>query len=74
MANTKNEGTKAVKATSLNVWVLAKIMGGSERASNRVESTSAPHIRRCLGADLIRVEGVEIVLTDAGRAAIVAGK
>lgn len=56
--------------TSLNLSTLKTAFGGKERISNRVEPTSAAGIRRCLAAGLVAVEGKELVLTAAGKAAI----
>lgn len=74
MMTAANDTTKAVTATALNVWVLAKSFAGSERAANRIPSTSVPHLRRCLKAGLVVVEGTELVLTDAGREAVKGAK
>ena len=56
--------------TSLNLWVLAQHFGGADRAPNRIEAPDVPHLRRCFKAGLCVVEGAELALTDAGRAAL----
>jgi hypothetical protein len=60
--------------TDLNLWVLDRLFGDRTRVSNQVEPTSAPHLRRCLRAGLLDVDGAELVLTDAGIAALAARK
>lgn len=59
--------------TSLNLWSLAQHFGMSVTATNKVEPTSAPHIRRCLKAGLVTVSADKksLVLTDAGLVAMV---
>lgn len=57
--------------TRLNVHVLDNYFAGRDRApADRVPATDEPHLRRCLKAGLMTVEGRELVLTDAGREAI----
>lgn len=59
-------------ATGTNVFALRDMFrkGEVDRVPNRIASVDAPHIRRCIGAGLARVEGTELVLTDAGKKAI----
>ena len=72
MAYTEDMEKKPVKATQLNVWVLAHTFKNTERVSGRVSSVDAPHLRRCLQAGLMSAEGNELVLTEAGKAALAA--
>jgi len=54
----------------LNLHVLARsfgFVGGPDRIPNAIESASVPHVRRCLRAGLVEVDGAELALTDAGR-------
>ena len=55
--------------TRVNVYAMAQHFAGADRATNRVDAVSAPHLRRCIAAGLVRVEGRELVLTEAGQAA-----
>jgi hypothetical protein len=72
MSNTNAAATKTVKPTALNVWVLDRHFAGATRAPNRIEATSTAHMRRCLKAGLVVVEGTELVLTEAGIEALAA--
>lgn len=56
--------------TSLNIFALAEHFGTANRAPRHADSLAMPHLRRCLRAGLMRVEGDEVVLTHAGVAAI----
>jgi len=44
----------------------------ASRVPNSLRPSSLPHLRRCLAAGLVRVEGRELALTDAGVAALAA--
>lgn len=67
--------TKAVKATELNVWVLARISMGRETFANQIEAVSAPHMRRCMKAGLVEVvDRTTLRLTAAGFDALRARK
>lgn len=55
--------------THTNIYCLVGAMGLNDRASARVPSTDAPHIRRCIKAGLAEVIGQELILTDAGKTA-----
>lgn len=63
----KFQQAKEMKATDLNKSSLFEHMQGSDRASNQVPPTSAPHIRRAMKAGLVKVEGKELVLTEEGK-------
>jgi hypothetical protein len=57
--------------TSLNVWVLGKVAAGRREFPNRIEPTSAPHLRRCLRAGLVELAGRRTLrLTEAGLVAV----
>jgi hypothetical protein len=43
---------------------------GTDRAPARQPSIVFPHLKRCLTAGLIALDGPDIVLTDAGREAL----
>lgn len=62
--------------THTNLFALREAFtGGGELASrvpNSLPPTRLPHLRRCLAAGLVRVEGRELTLTDAGVAALAA--
>lgn len=62
--------SKPVTPTALNIDTLREHMRGGSRCSARVPQTDHPHLRRCILGGLARVDGGELVLTDAGRAAI----
>jgi hypothetical protein len=62
--------TKTTKPTALNLWVLAKVFGDTDVISNRIEPTAVSHIRRCLAAGLVVVDGHQLRLTDAGLEAV----
>lgn len=60
---------KSVTATPLNVWVLGRIANGRREFPNRIESVSAPHMRRCMKAGLVMVspdDPTRLRLTEAG--------
>lgn len=59
-----------MKATSLNIWVLKKVMAGGVRCEARFPPTNLPHLRRCIKAGLAIVDGGELVLTSTGVAAM----
>ena len=61
---------REVIPTELNIWVLRQIFGDEDRAPNAVRPTDRAHVRRCLHAGLVVVDGRELVLTDAGKAAV----
>ena len=60
--------------TPLNLWVLGDIFGTATRVPNRIRPTSANAMRRCMRAGLFTVDGGDLVLTDEGVAAVVAGR
>ncbi len=63
--------TKTVRATEINVWVLAQLMKGARETYNGVARVDAPHIRRCVEAGLVVVQGrYTLSLTDAGVVAV----
>jgi len=68
MANTANTtAKKTVKATDLNIWVLARMADGRVEFPNRIEPTSATHMRRCLKAGLVEVVSRQTLrITTAG--------
>lgn len=53
--------------TELNKYTLFEHMSGSDSATNQVSPTSRNGITRALKAGLVKVEGKQLVLTDAGR-------
>ena len=59
--------------TELNLWVMRGFFAGKTRARNQISPPSVPHLRRCLKAGLIEVEGTELVLTLAGVEAMTDG-
>jgi len=63
----KNSTTKI---TQTNLYVLASTFKTTDRVSSRLPSTDYPHLSRCLKAGLIRTDGAELVITDAGRQAV----
>jgi len=58
--------------TRTNIFAMVSMFDGANSVANRVDSVSAPHIRRCLAAGLVEVTdgGKTLTLTDAGRKAI----
>jgi len=58
------------KLTHTNLWVLAQAFKTSSRISNRLPATDISHLRRCMNAGVIRVDGNELVLTENGEAAL----
>lgn len=56
--------------TDLNISVLREFFGGAQCQLNQIESTSVPHMRRCLKAGLLVVEGDFLLLTNEGVEAI----
>lgn len=73
-AKTVVQANKVAKATDLNVSALADHVmahGGTPEFSNRVESTSASHIRRTAAAGLVEhASPTSLRLTAAGHAAV----
>jgi hypothetical protein len=60
-----------VRITPTNLFALRETFPvGTERAPARQPSVIYPHLKRCLTAGLIALDGADIVLTDAGRAAL----
>lgn len=61
--------------TGTNLFALGSLFPvGTDVIANRVESTSAPHIRRCMNAGLVvpSHDRASLLLTDEGRAALAA--
>jgi len=56
--------------TRLNLRCLGNLFGQADRVPNKIEPTSATHLRRCLRAGLFTVDGQDLVLTPAGRTAL----
>lgn len=57
--------------TDLNLWVLNEVFKHAPRVPNQLKPTNVPHIRRCLKAGLLEVQGRELVLTLKGAEALV---
>ena len=53
--------------TDLNKYSLFEHMGGEHKATNRVDPTSSPGIRRAMKGGLVEVKGQELHLTDSGK-------
>jgi hypothetical protein len=60
------------KLTRMNLEVLALSFRSATRISNQISPAHVSHLRRCIKAGLIRVEGSQLVLTEAGQAALIA--
>jgi hypothetical protein len=56
--------------TRLNLSVLARTFKTADRVSAHVSPADAPHLVRCMRAGLLRAEGSELILTDAGIARV----
>lgn len=56
--------------TALNLRVLRETFKGRPRISNNVEPTATEHLRRCLRAGLVEVDGSDLVLTFIGVVAV----
>jgi hypothetical protein len=56
--------------THTNLYALASIAAGRERFSRRIARVDAPHVRRCIAAGLLEIDGADLVLTPAGIAAV----
>lgn len=56
--------------TELNLFALRDLFGDRRRVPNQIPPPDVPHIRRCFKAGLVAVDGRELVLTDAGVAAL----
>lgn len=68
---TANKAPKGAP-TSLNLSVLAKLMGGAAECPNEMGAPDVPHMRRCFKAGLVTVDGRTLRLTVAGREALAA--
>ena len=56
--------------TDTNLWVLERQMGGKDTAPNQIRPTSVPHMRRCVKAGLVTVDGAQLHLTEKGKAVL----
>lgn len=56
--------------TDLNIYVLREVFGGQLEVSNQLKPTNVPHMRRCLEAGLVEVDGKKLLLTAAGQAVL----
>lgn len=61
---------KTPAPTSLNLRVLKDVFGAKTRVPNQLEATDVYHLRRCLKAGFVAVEGKELVLTEQGVAGV----
>lgn len=59
-----------MKLTQTNLSALKQWMNGQDMAPARVEAVLASHLKRCLAAGLIVVDGAVIRLTPAGKSAL----
>lgn len=64
---------KPVNVTHTNLFALAELVmkhGGHARFPNAIEAVDRPHIKRCIDAGYVNVEGRELALTPYGKEAV----